>query len=256
MKKQHPLKIIWNLISNTFISTIRSRFFSLFAIFSFVLLYASVLGSMLSISHEERVLADISLLLIELLCFVYAVFQVSTTFSDEIRNKNIYLVLSRPVPRHICLIGKELGVVLSVAFITLILSIMSAIVIKTRGLNIPPFFFWAAAGSFIKISILVFFAFLLSLVSSTNITAFLMSTLLYVLGHVTSQLGPLMQKAKGIKFLLLKTCAIVFPNLNLYSAREFATDGCPFTAMSLTAALLWIAAAYILAAWLFSRKEF
>ena len=256
MNIQHPLKITWNLISNTFVSTIRSRFFSLFAIFSFVLLYASVLGSMLSISHEERVLADISLLLIELLCFVYAVFQVSTTFSDEIRNKNIYLILSRPVPRHICLIGKELGVVLSVAFITFVLSIMAAIVIKTRGLDIPPLFFWAAAGSFIKISILVFFAFLLSLISSTNITAFLMSALLYVLGHVTSQLGPLMQKATGIKFLLLKTCAIVFPNLNLYSAREFAAEGCPFTAMSLLAAILWIAAAYALAAWLFSRKEF
>ena len=250
------IKTLWSLASYTFSSSIRNRFFPLFAIFSFVLLYASVLGSMLSISHEERVLADISLLLIEILCFVYAVFQISNAFSEEIRNKNIYLILSRPVPRHLCLAGKELGIILSVAFMTAVLSIMAAFVIKTRGLAVPDFFLWAAAGIFIKITILTAFSFLLSLLSTSNITPFLLSFLLYILGHVTSQLEPLMQKASGLKFMLLKTCALIFPNFNLYSARELPIDGCPFTFLSISAAVLWILAAYMLSAWIFSKKEF
>ena len=100
------------------------------------------------------------------------------------------------------------------------------------------------------------FSFLLSLLSTSNITAFLLSFLLYILGHVTSQLEPLMQKASGLKFMLLKTCALIFPNFNLYSARELPIDGCPFTFLSISAAVLWILAAYMLSAWIFSKKEF
>jgi len=116
--------------------------------------------------------------------------------------------------------------------------------------------FWSAAGVFIKIAILISFAFLLSFFATSNITSFLLSSLLYVLGHAASQLEPLTQKASGIKYLLLKACAMAIPDLNLYSAREFAMEGCPFTSMSLAAALMWISAAYILSVWIFSKKEF
>lgn len=250
------LKLIWALSSKTFIESLKTRFSALFAIFAFLLLYASVLGSMLAISHEERVLADISLLLIEILCLAYALFQVSSAFSAEIRNKTIYLVLSRPVPRAVCLAGKETGVMMSAAFITASLSLMAVLVIKSRGLEVPDYFFAAAAGSFIKVAILTSFSFLLSLMSTSDITAFIMSGLFYVLGHVTAEIEPLIRKASGLKYLLLKICSIVFPNLNLYSVRDTAAAGFPFTAMSISAALLWIAAAYILSAWAFSRKEF
>lgn len=256
MSPYSSLKKICVLAADTFSGSIKSRFFTLFFIFAFILLYSSVLGSMLSISHEERVLADISLLLIEILCLVYAVFQVSSALSDEISSKSIYMVLSRPVPRYLCLLGKEVGVILSAGFITLVLSLMAIIVIRTRGLPVPDFFFWAVAGIFAKITIIISFSFLISLITTTNVSTFVLSFLLYILGHVTSQIEPLLQKAGGIKFALLKACAIIFPNLNLYSAREIGISTCPFTAASISAAFLWIIAAYILSAWLFSRKEF
>jgi len=250
------LKLIWILAYRTFRESLKTRFFLLFAIFAFILMYISVLGSMLAISHEERVLTDISLLLMEILCIVYALFQVSSAFSTEIRNKTIYLVLSRPVPRAVCLAGKETGVMLSTAFIILVLSLMAVFVIKSRGLSVPDYFFAAAVGTFIKTAILTSFAFLLSLLSTSDITAFVMSGLFYVLGHVTSEIEPLVQKASGVKFFILKLCGILFPNLNLYSVRDTAAAGFPFTAGSLSAAFLWISAAYILSAWAFSRKEF
>jgi len=250
------IKIVNEIALNTFKESLKSRFFALFAIFAFIMLYASALGSMLSISHEERVLADISLLLIEIMCLVYALFHVSSALTREIQEKTIYLILSRPVPRHICLAGKELGVMLTTAFIALITSIMAICVIKTRGLDVPSFFFAAAAGAFLKTAIITAFAFLFSFVSTSDTTAFVMSGLLYVLGHITSELGPLMEKASGAKYLILKACSIIFPNLNLYSLRETAEAGFPLSIGALAAALIWIAAAYAISAWLFSKKEF
>lgn len=248
-------KLVFALALNTFRDSMRSRFFTLFAIFAFVLLYASTLGSMLAVSHEERVLADISLLLIELLCLIYAIFQVSTTLTTEIQNKTIYLVLARPVPRAICLLGKELGVILTTGAISIMLALMAALVIKTRSLDIPPLFFWAVCGSFIKVTIIISFAFIMSLISTSNITSFIVAALFYVLGHVTAQIQPLMQKASGLRLLLLKFCAIIFPNLNLYSVRETDITAFPFTCGALCAALIWIIAAYLMSAWLFSKKE-
>ena len=250
------LKIVSAIAFNSFTESVRNRFFALFCIFAFVMLYASVIASMLAVSHEGRVLADISLLLIELIALAYALFQVSSSMSAEMESKSVYLVLSRPVSRAAYLAGKEAGVMLTTALIIVIMGLMSASAVKLRGLHLPEFYCWALTGSFIKVAVVTTFAFFMSLISTSNISTFVISCIFWILGHFTAELVPLMAKASGVKLFTYKVFEIIFPNLGVFSVRDAAYAGCPFTAGGTAAALMWMTAAYLISLWLFLKKEF
>lgn len=252
----NTIKQIVLIAKNSFYESVKSRFFSLFCIFAFVILYSSVLASMLAISHEERVLADIALLLIELTAMVYAVFQITSSMSNEIENKTVYLILSRPISKPVYLAGKELGVIFTSVLIFFILGIMAALVIKSRSLNIPDSFIWSLLGSFIKVAILTSFSLFMSLIATSAISTFILSCIFWILCHITSQIEPLMQQVGGIKLYLLKMMSVIFPNFSLYSIRDYNITCFPFDIGALSAALLWIIAAYLLSLCALSKKEF
>lgn len=240
---------------NSFSESVRHRFFTLFSVFAFTAIYASVLAGILAVDQEARVLADTGLALMELTALAYVLFQVSSSLLREAETKNIYLVFSRPVPRWLYLAGKQAGVMLTTAFMLLVMGLMHLSLLYVRGFGAPEGYFWALAGSFLKLAVISSFAFFVSLFSTSAVSTLVISGILWTLGHFMPETRFLLEKAEGMKALALKGALLLVPNLQLFNVRDLP-GAAPLSLPALAAAAAWILGAYLASLFLLSRKEF
>ena len=242
--------------SDTFLSGARDRLFTLFAVFAFTAVYASVLAGVMAVDQEARVLSDMGLLLMELTALAYALFSASTTLLREAETKTIYLVFSRPVSRALYLAGKLAGAFMTTALMLAVMAAMHLALLKMRGFGVPAGYGWALAGSFLKIAVITSFAVFVSLFSTSSVSTLVISAIMWTLGHFAPEAGFLAERAGGLRAALLKTALLFIPNLQLLNARD--TSGAPaaLPAAALLPAAAWVLACYLGSLWLLRRKEF
>lgn len=250
------VRLTWAVAANSFLESVRHRFFTLFSVFAFTAIYASVLAGVMAVDEEARVLADLGLALMELTALAYVLFQVSSSLLKEAETKTIYLVFSRPVPRAAYLAGKLGGVMLTAAFMLAIMGAMHMALLAFRGFPVPLFYAWALAGSFLKLAVIASFAFFVSLFSTSAVSTLVISGIMWTLGHFASETRFLAEHASGLSAGLLKGVMFLIPNLQLFNARDAAGAACVIPPSAFFAGFAWILASYLASLWLLSRKEF
>ncbi len=250
------LPLTWAVAANSFGESVRHRFFTLFSVFAFTAIYASVLAGVMAVDEEARVLADLGLALMELTALAYVLFQASSSLLKEAETKTIYLVFSRPVPRWIYLAGKMGGVMLTAAFMLAVMSCMHVALLYFRGFSLPAAYGWALAGSFCKLAVITAFAFFVSLFSTSSVSTLVISGILWTLGHFVSETRFMAEHAYGAKAVLLKAVIWLIPNLQLFNARDAAGAAAAIAPSAFLSGAAWILAAYLASLWLLARKEF
>ncbi|MCA9122373.1 MAG: hypothetical protein H6822_14480 [Planctomycetaceae bacterium] len=78
--------------------------------------------------EDIKVLKDSGMVLIKVLCIIQAVWAASTSVSDEIEGRTALTVLSKPLRRRSFVLGKYLGIFLTVAVIFILLGTMLMLV--------------------------------------------------------------------------------------------------------------------------------
>lgn len=78
--------------------------------------------------EDIKVLKDSGMVLIKVLCIIQAVWAASTSVSDEIEGRTALTVLSKPLRRRSFVLGKYLGIFLTVAVIFILLGAMLMLV--------------------------------------------------------------------------------------------------------------------------------
>lgn len=248
-------QVVLSVAYNSFYESVRSRFFTLFAVFAFTAVYASVLAGVMAVDQEARLLADFGLALIELTALAYALFDASSSLLREAETKTIYLVFSRPVPRWAYLGGKLAGALLTAALMLVVMALIHLSVLKFRGFGVPAAYGWALTGSFLKLAVIVSFAFFVSLFSTSAVSTLVISGVMWTLGHFASEARFLAERAAGLKGALLGAFLWLVPNLQLFNARDGAA-ALPLGPEALLSAAAWTLSSYLGALWLLSRKEF
>jgi len=248
--------LVWSVALNSFLEGARSRFFTMFAVFAFTAVYASVLAGVMAVDQEERLLGDFGLLLTELTTLAYLLFNASSSLLREAETKTIYLVFSRPVPRWAYLAGKLGGALLTGAMMLLLMGAIHLSLLYFRGFGMPAFYGWALAGIFLKLCVIVSFAFFVSLFSTSAVSTLVISAILWTLGHFAAEARFLAEEAAGFKGALLGLLINLVPNLQLFNARDAAGAAAALPASVLLPAAAWTLACYLAGLWLLSRKEF
>lgn len=250
--KKH-LSLVSGVALNYFSENVRSRFFTLFAVFAFTAVYASVLAGVMAVDQEARLLADFGLALTELTALAYVLFGASSSLLKEAETKTIYLVFSRPVPRWAYLAGKLGGMLLTAALLLAVMGLIHISLLLFRGFSVPGYYFWALAGTFLKLAVIVSFAFFVSLFSTSAVSTLLISGIMWTLGHFASEARFLAEKSAGLKGAALNLLLYLVPNLQVFNVRDTAGALSPSVLMPAAA---WTLGCYLAALWLLSRKEF
>ena len=254
------MNLIWILAKNVWLEQFRNRFFHLIWMFGGVLLYASFLLGVLAVEQELRVLQDIGLALIELLTLGAAVFVAANSILKEMELKTIYLILARPVPRGAYLLGRFLGLQFSVGTAALLMALLHVSLLLFRGWHGEPAYVFALGGILAKVFLMTALTFLLSLLSTSVLSALSMTSICWLLGHFAPELRILAGKSVGTTGALLAAVRWLLPDLQAFNLRDAWPPGGTLSwsgpAWAAVYLLLYSGACLAFAYGMFRRREF
>ena len=121
---------LFTIAKNTFIETLRQPIYIIIIIAALFLFFISPSLTMYTMSDDNKLLREIGLSTLFLTSLFIAIFSASGAVAEEIENKTITTVLSKPVPRPIFIVAKFLGVAVAVVLAHYICTIASLMAIR------------------------------------------------------------------------------------------------------------------------------
>jgi ABC-type transport system involved in multi-copper enzyme maturation permease subunit len=245
---------------NTFREAIRDRILYSLLVFALAMLGASVILSSLSVGGETRIITDLGLAAIGLVGTPIAVFIGVGLVYKEIERRTLYTIITKPIHRAEFIIGKFLGLALTLAVNVAImgaglLALASVVAERLAWELLLP-----VALIFVKLLMVTAIAVLFSTFSTPTLSA-IFTLALVVVGSLAEDLklfaaafgGPLLQSAVAGLYLVL-------PNLAALDVGNGVVHGraVPAVAAVLAAAygLAYITGLLAGSVWIFRSRDF
>lgn len=255
-----PKKIL-TILLNTFRETIRDRILYNLILFVLLITAAAVFLGELTAGNEARVIVNLGLSVVLLFGAFIAIFVGVGLVSKEIDKRTVYAIFAKPVSRSEFLIGKYLGLCLTlVVNIAVMCAGISLALIYVGGSKLIPSVWSAGVLTYFEITILTAIAVLFSSFSSSILSA-LLTFLIFIIGHFSYALNQLAEAvgSAGTKYFFA-VLYYILPNLSSFSFAANAAYGeIPSVSYFLTAfayAFLYSAIALFIAIFVFSRRNF
>lgn len=105
---------LFSIAKNTFIETIRQPVYSVIIVAALFLLFISPSITMYSLKEDVKLLREICLSTLFLTGLFISIFSAAGAIAEEIENKTILTIISKPVPRPVFIFAKFLGVTAAV----------------------------------------------------------------------------------------------------------------------------------------------
>lgn len=278
------------ITANTLLELTRLKVFYVLLLFALVLIGSSMFMARMTFQQEFQVLKDISLGSMSIFSSVLAIIAAARLLPQEIEDRTIYTILSKPVPRREYLFGKLAGVLLLLAISVAVMAAMFITVLylreqsvlremtrqmsgaspdqlndALRGVRDSAFkidILGGIAMIYLKASLLASLTLFVSTFASSNVFTIIVMVFVYFIGHLqgTARDFWLQQHAAGwTSRLFLALVAFVFPDLQLFNLTDDIAAGAsiPMALFLKTTALgAFYIVVYFLLAWaVFSGKE-
>ncbi len=250
---------IWPIAMNTLREAIRHRLLYTLLFFAVTMIGFSVLIASLSYVEGERIIQDIGLASIRLFSVGIAIFVGIGLIHGEVDRRTIYTILSKPVTRSEFLLGKFIGLLLTVWLQLCLMALAFAAVSLLAG---APLDLGYAAALFlvgVELMVVVAVATLFSSFSTPMLSAFF--TLgIYALGHLSRNLYFLGQESEVENVRRAATLIYrLLPDLETFNLSIQAVHALPIPAAEVGWALLYglayTTALLALAAYIFNRRD-
>lgn len=239
------LRRIKTIASNTFREAVRDRVLYNLVLFVMLIIACAVLLGDLTDGQEARTIVNIGLNAMLLFGVFIAIFVGVGLVSKEIEKRTLYAIFSKPVGRGEFIIGKYLGLCLTLLVNTIVMGLGVALALLYVGGNSFALSIWGSVGLiFLELTIVTAVAILFSSFSSPSLSA-LLTFLIFIIGHLSASLREL-AAGLGSVFAVYVFDAIYYllPNLSIYSFRTETANGMVPSASMFLAAVLY-AVAYV-----------
>lgn len=245
---------------NTFRETIREKILYNLLFFALLMIGSSILLSALTIGEQSKIIMDIGLASINIFGVLIAIFVGIGLVSKEIEKKTIYTIISKPIYRYQFLLGKYLGLLITLFVNTSIMVIGFFSVLVFMRYNITPDIMKAILLIFIELMVITALALLFSTFTSSTLSA-IFTVSIYVIGHLSGDLKSLAAKVGNpIIIFMLDALYYIIPNLKNFNIKgevvhKIALD--PFlVTMSVLYGLLYICMILLASVIIFQRRDF
>lgn len=204
---------------NTFRETIRDRI--LYAILGFAILFilSTILFGSISLGEDLKIIRDFGLAGIYIFGLIITIFLGTTLIYKEIEKRTIYTVLSKPISTLDFILGKFLGLFLSVTLTIIFMTAVYLIVVAAKGGG----FDWRGvlAILFQLFEMMVFIALTILFSSFARpFAAIIYSVLILYIGHSFSLMVKYGLKSGGIFKYISVTLYYLLPNLEKFNIRN------------------------------------
>ena len=248
---------------NTFREAVRDRVLYNLILFVLLLIAGAIFLGELSAGEDAKIIVDLGLSAMLLFGVFIAIFVGVGLVYKEIERRTLYAILSKPVGRGQFLLGKYLGLCLTLLVNVLImgLGVSLALVYVRRGWDPLVFKIWPAIFLiYIELMIVTAVALLFSTFSSPALSA-LLTFFVFVIGHFSADLKTLGNSAgSATARWFFRSLYYGLPNLSNYSMITAAAHGyvpeARVMTVSVAYAFVYIVVLLAAAALVFSRRNF
>ena len=267
------MRTIWIVAGAAFKESVRDRVPYTMVVFAVLMMAASFLISQLTAGQDLKIIKDLGLAALSIFGLLIAVFIGIGLVSKEVERKSVYGLLTKPVTRAQFILGKYLGLVMT---LVVNLSVMTAAYFLvlfyldvTASASVRAS--WAAPAldprQLVAIVLIVAelalvraVALLFSSFSSPLLSA-LLTLALWVAGHFNGDLRQFEQVVdQPAVAWIARTMYYVLPNLAPFNVKAEVVYGVPVTAShvgyTLLYAVVYIAALLAAAVAIFRRRDF
>jgi len=249
------------IASNTFRETVRDRVLYNLVVFVLLIVACAILLGDLTNGQEARTIVNIGLNAMLLFGTFIAIFVGVGLVAKEIERRTVYAIFSKPVRRSEFIIGKYLGLCLTLLVNVCVMGLGVTLALLYVGNSALAFSIWGSIVLiYFELTITTAVAILFSSFSSAALSA-LLAFFVFVIGHLSSSLRDL---ATGLSSrfaaFVLEAIYVLMPNLSLFSFRTEAANGLvPNGAMifgGLGYAIVYSAIVLTITVAVFSRRNF
>lgn len=265
MSEPNPIRDPFNRIiaiaGNTFREAIRDRVLYNLIVFVLLIVACAILLGDLTNGQEARTIVNIGLNAVLIFGTFIAIFVGVGLVSKEIEKRTVYAIFSKPVRRGEFIVGKYLGLCLTLLVNVLIMGVgvsLALLFVGDRSLTVT---IWGAVFLiFLELTITTAVAILFSSFSSPALSA-LLTFLVFIIGHMSASLRELAAGlGSKITAFVLEAIYYLMPNLALFSFRtEAANSMVPNGAMvggAFAYAVVYNVILLTIAIAVFSRRNF
>ena len=261
--RQGPFWRIAAIARNAFREAVRDRVLYNLVLFVLLLTAASIFIGELSGGQERKIIVDLGLSAMLLFGVFIAIFVGVGLVYKEIERRTIYAVFSKPVGRGEFLVGKYLGLCLTLLVNVLVMGVgvSLALLYVSRGWDpLIPKIWPAVLLIYMELMLVTAVALLFSSFSSPALSA-LLTFLTFVIGHFSADLKSLAVSLGSTSARWLFTgLYYLLPNLANYSFITPAAHGnapsAAFVFSTVLYALVYITVILAAATLIFSRRNF
>jgi len=187
---------------NTFKEAIRDRILYLLLFFAAVCIIFSRILALLTVGDRAKIITDVGLASLSLFGVLMAIMIGTGLVYKEIDKRTIYTLLSKPIQRYQFLLGKYLGLLLTLFVMLVLMALIFLVLLLLYNYPVGGSFFIAILFIFLELCLITAVAMLFSCFS-TPILSTLFSLSFYLIGHISWGLETLLNKIPqgGVKTL-------------------------------------------------------
>ncbi|MDP3091948.1 MAG: ABC transporter permease [Nitrospira sp.] len=250
---------VLSIALNTFRENLRDKLLYNLLVFALLMIGSSLLLMRLTLGEFHRLLLDVGLGSINIFGVLIAIFVGIGLVNKEIEKKTIYTIVSKPVARYQFLVGKYLGLTLTLFVNTLIMAGGLLLVLSAQGVPIESVLFKALGLIFIEFMVITAVALLCSTFTSATLSAiFTLAT--YVIGHLTADLKTFGEKMDEGMRAVVTGLYYILPNLERFNLKGNVIHHIEVSGTDLVLivvyGLTYVAFLLISASIIFQRRDF
>ena len=247
---------------NTFREAVRDRVLYNLVAFAVILIASALLFGEISIGVEKTILINIGLSSISVFGLLIAIFLGIGLVHKEVDKRSLYSLLSKPIHRWQFVVGKFLGLNLTLLVNTLFMSmgLWGALYYLTRSFQPEDVYIWTAIYFILLELFLVTAVCLFFSCFSTPILSAIFTFLIYVVGSAASDVRDFGTLTKN-PLLESLTTAIYYllPNFSDFSVAGAVSHGLPVGShlilLNTAYAVCYASMLVIAAVWIFSKRD-
>ena len=248
------------LASTTFREAVRDRVFGLVAAFGLLLVLSTVVISPLTVGARGKIVADVGLAAISVFSLLMVLFVGSGMVHKEIDRRTIMTILSKPISRLDYLVGKYLGLWVTLLTMMAAMTVLFALACALTEAQWKSSYLVALGMSVCEMTVVTAVVVFFSSFTTPVLTS-LFTLAAFVVGHAIGDLERFaMVTGSGGMELAADVARFVLPNLDLFNVRNAVVHDLPVHSAHVmwaaAYALLYTGVLLVMSELLFRRREF
>lgn len=258
--RNHPFRLILIIAKNTFREAIRDKVLYNLVLFVLLITASAVFLGELTDGEEARTIVNLGLNAMLLFGVFISIFVGVGLVSKEIEKRTVFAIFAKPVHRSEFIVGKYLGLCLTLLVNVVVMGIGVSIALIYVGGSMVISIWCAIFLIFLELVIITAVAILFSSFSSPSLSA-LLTFFVFIIGHMSSSLRDLAAvMGSRSASVIFEIIYYIFPNLAHFSFRTESAHGLVPSPTILVGATLYafvyIAILLTFSILIFSRRNF